>query len=64
MVYDSEKWIQKVVQNPKFKKGAFTEQAKRHSMTTKEFMEEVLRNPDKYDITTRRRAIFMKNIMG
>lgn len=57
-----EKWIQEVVDSPKFKRGAFTAQAKEHDKTTKEFMKEVLEHPDKYSTTTRRRAQFMKNI--
>jgi len=56
------KWIQEVVESPSFHKGAFTRQAKSHGMTTKEFMEEVLSNPDKYDSHTKHRAQFMKNI--
>jgi hypothetical protein len=57
-----EKFIQEVVSSPKFKKGAFTAQAKEHNMTTMDFMKEVLAHPDKYDATTRKRAQFMKNI--
>ena len=57
-----EKWIQEVVESPKFKKGAFTAQAKEHGKTPMEFMKEVLANPNKYDATTRRRAQFLKNI--
>lgn len=56
----AKKWIQKVVQD--MKKGAFTKQALRHHMTPKEFAEEVLTHPDKYTLTTRRRALFVKNV--
>jgi hypothetical protein len=44
------------------KKGAFTKQALRHQMTPKEFAEEVLAHPDKFTLTTRRRALFVKNV--
>ena len=57
-----ETFIQEVVESPKFKKGAFTAQAKKKGMEPKEMMKEVLENPEKYDVTTRRRAQFMKNI--
>ena len=55
------RWIQEVVSSPSFKKGAFTAQAKQHSMTTKQFMHHVLENPDDYSTTTIHRAQFMKN---
>ena len=58
-----QKFIQEVTEDPSFKKGAFTNQAKEHGMTTKQFMMEVLANPAKYTETTRKRAQFMKNIM-
>ena len=57
-----KKWIQDVVSSPSFKKGAFTKQAKAKGATAKEFMHEVLSHPDQYDLTTRKRAQFMKNI--
>jgi hypothetical protein len=56
------KFIQEVVSSPSFKAGAFTKQAKAHDMTVKEFKEEVISHPEKYDLTTRRRAMFLKNI--
>jgi len=56
------KFIQEVVSSPSFKAGAFTKQAAAHDMSVKEFKEEVLSNPEKYDTTTRRRAQFLKNI--
>ena len=56
------KFIQEVVSSPSFKAGAFTKQAKAHDMTVKEFKEEVISHPEKYDTTTRRRAQFLKNI--
>ena len=54
------KWIQQVVKD--MKKGAFTKQALRHKMTPQEFAKEVLANPKKYTLTTRRRAMFVKNV--
>ena len=59
-----EKWIQTVVSSPSFHRGAFTKQALQHKMTARQFMNEVLSHPDNYDITTRRRAQFMANILG
>jgi hypothetical protein len=55
-----KKWIQKVVAD--MKKGAFTKQALRHKMTPDEFAKEVMAHPDKYTLTTRRRANFLINI--
>jgi len=57
------RWIQEVVTSKKFKKGAFTKQAKARGKTPKGLMKEVLSHPEDYDVTTRRRAQFMKNIM-
>jgi hypothetical protein len=54
------KWIQQVVKD--MKKGAFTKQALRHKMTPEEFAKEVLANPKNYTLTTRRRAMFVKNV--
>jgi hypothetical protein len=62
MDHRHKRWIQDVVSSPSFAKGAFTEQAKRHGESTKEFMKDVLSHPEGYDTTTRRRAQFMKNI--
>lgn len=56
------KWIQEVTSSPSFKPGAFTAEAVQHGMTARQFKEEVLRNPEKYSITTRRRAQFIHNI--
>lgn len=57
-----KRFIQEVVSSPKFKKGAFTAQAKEAGKTTKEMMKEVLAHPEEYSTRTRRRAQFMKNI--
>ena len=43
--------------------GAFTKQAKAHGETPKQFMKEVLHNPDDFDETTKRQARFMANIL-
>jgi hypothetical protein len=55
-----KKWIQGVVAS--MKKGAFTKQAKKAGMTPEQFADEVLGHSDKYSLTTRRRAQFLKNI--
>jgi hypothetical protein len=55
-------WIQKVVDSPKFDKGAFTRKAKNRGMTTTELMNDVLSNPNEYTLKTRRQAQFMKNV--
>ena len=71
MVYDhlahkvrptKAKWIQKVTEDPSFKRGAFTREAIKHHMTARDFKDEVLAHPEKYSITTRRRAQFIHNI--
>ena len=54
------KWIQEVVGH--MKKSAFTKQALRKHMTTKEFANDVTKHPEKYTLKTRRRAQFLKNI--
>lgn len=59
-----EKWIQSVVSDKDFKKGAFTAQAKAHGMSSLEFMRQVLKNPEDYSLTTRRRAQFLDNIQS
>lgn len=59
-----EKWIQKATSEKDFKAGAFTKQALRHGMTPKEFAEEVLAHPEKYEKRTVKRAQFLKNIEG
>jgi hypothetical protein len=56
-------FIQAVVEGPSFKKGAFTKKARKAHAKTKMYMNEVLHNPDDFDPTTRRQAIFMKNIL-
>jgi len=58
------KWIQEVVESPKFKKGAFTSKAKKAGYKTKAFMNHVLDNPSAYDETTRRQATFMKTLVS
>ena len=60
---DKGHWIQSVVENPSFKKGAFTKKAKKAHYKTERFMKEVLHNPDDFDETTKRQAQFMKNIL-
>ena len=57
-----KKWIQQVVSSPGFKKGAFTEEAKKHGVSTKEYEQQVLAHPAAFSETTRKRAQFMKNV--
>jgi hypothetical protein len=57
-----EKFIQEVVSSPKFKKGAFKAEAKKHKMGTVEYAEEVLEHPEKHSEKTRKRAQFVENI--
>ena len=45
-------WIQKAIRKP----GAFRKQAQRAGKSTMEFAREVVRNPERYDTTTVRRA--------
>ena len=58
----NKNWIQSVVDSPNFRKGAFTRKAKERGMSTEAFMKQVLSNPNRYDLRTRRQAQFMKNI--
>ena len=60
---DKGHWIQSVVENPSFKKSAFTKKAKKAHYKTERFMKEVLHNPDDFDETTKRQARFMANIL-
>ena len=59
----NHRFIQSVVDAPGFKKGAFTKKAKRAGKKTTKLMSEVLDNPSAYDETTRRQALFMRNIL-
>jgi hypothetical protein len=56
------RWIQKVVQSPKFKRGSFTKQALRHHETPEQFAHDVEKHPEEFKLTTRRRAQFLTNI--
>jgi hypothetical protein len=58
------KWIQEVVESPKFKKGAFTKKARAAGYKTTEFMRKVIEHPDDFDETTRRQAQFMKTLIS
>ena len=55
-------FIQKVVEGPKFREGAFTRKAHAVGMKPLQFMHRVLAHPHRYDLTTRREAQFLKNI--
>ena len=54
-------WVGKVVDSPNFRKGAFTKKAEAVGLTPEQFQNEVLANPNEYDLRTRRQAQFMKN---
>ena len=54
-------FVQKVVKSKNFRKGDFTEKAKRRGMSAEEFQDKVLANTNKYDERTRKQAQFMKN---
>lgn len=57
-------WIQEAVEDMEKHGtvGAFTKQAKEHNMSTVEFANKVLSNPEDFNETTRERAQFMKNV--
>lgn len=59
-----DKFIQKAVAEMEKKgtKGAFTKKANRRDMSVKQFTKEVLDNPSKYDLKTRRQAQFVANV--
>ena len=57
-----EKFIQKVMSSPSYKKGAMTKAGARHGESALEYAKDVLAHPEKHDITTRRRAQFLVNI--
>lgn len=56
----AKKWIQEVVGH--MKQGAFTQQALKHGETPEQYAEDVLKNPKKHTLKTRRRAQFLMNI--
>ena len=56
-----EKFIQKVVSSPKFRKGALTHKAEAHGQTAMEFAHDVLAHPEEHDPRTRKQAQFAVN---
>lgn len=58
------RWIQKVTESPKFRRGALGRKAAKAHMKTKEYMAHVLADPEDYDPTTRRQANFMKTLLS
>jgi hypothetical protein len=58
------RWIQKVTESPKFRRGALGRKAAKAHMKTKEFMADVLANPEDYDERTRKQASFMKTLLS
>ena len=61
--YKKGGWIQEATKEMEEDgtEGAFTKQAKRAGMSTTAFAKKVLKNPKKFNETTRKRALFMKN---
>ena len=61
--YDDGGWIQDATSKMKKKGtvGSFTKMAKRHGDTPVEYAKEVLDNPSKHTLKTRRKAQFVKN---
>lgn len=58
------RWIQKVTESPKFRRGALGRKAAKAHMKTREFMSHVLADPDDYDERTRRQAHMMKTLLS
>lgn len=56
----AEKWIKKAIKNP----GAFTAQAMRKGMTSREFAVEVLKKGSKSSERTKRRARLAQTLMS
>ena len=59
---DPPKFIQKVMSAPGYRKGAMTKKASAHHERPLEYAREVLANPEKHDLRTRRQAQFLVNI--
>lgn len=57
-----KRWIQNATKH--MKEGAFTKQALRHGETPKEYAKEVLAHPKNVTERTRKRAQFVKNVLG
>jgi len=55
-------FAQEVMEKPGFRKGALTRKAKKYHEMPMEFAKEVLANPEKHDLRTRRQAQFLVNI--
>ena len=56
-------FIQAVMESPSVKKSRAPKKARKAPYKTAALMKEVLNNPDDFDPTIRRQAIFMKNIL-
>ena len=55
-------FAQEVIASPSFRKGALTKKAKKHHESALEYAHEVLKNPAKHDMRTRRQSQFLVNI--
>jgi hypothetical protein len=56
-------FIQPAMESPSVKKSRAPKKARKAPYKTAALMKEVLNNPDDFDPTIRRQAIFMKNIL-
>jgi hypothetical protein len=53
-------WIQKAIKHP----GAFSAKAKRAGKSTRAYAQQVVANPSRYDVTTRRQARLALTLMN
>lgn len=53
-------WIQKAIKRP----GAFRKKAQARGMTTREFAQQVMANPKRYDTRTRKQASLALTLIG
>lgn len=60
MAKGNSNWIKGAIKKP----GAFSAQAEKEGMSTAEFAEEVIKNPDDYSAKTVKRAQLAKTLAG
>lgn len=53
-------WIQKAIKRP----GAFRKKAQARGMSTREFAQQVMQNPGRYDTRTRKQASLALTLMA
>mgnify|MGYP003124589101 FL=1 len=56
-------WIQKMLKSKDFHHGAFRREAERAGMSTRAFMNKVLKNPQDYSRRTHDRAVLARTLM-